>query len=279
MEASMKSKKMFQVCAMAVVLLFLRVAGVMGQTPSTPISSRGIVPLFYHVDPGEKMTCDQVGDYEIGSLRFDDSDQYAGIAGPMTWSTTDSQYVAWDGRHSGLAIILKSESGANVYKYDPSYTYDSGLASPPNPDNIISELSNIIFCWNPPERECEWINEIAWAAGNRYVTRDNWSTYTPYVAGNTVTLYAGESIEAGTVHFSAPVDCYVTITIELNDGWRFEDVEENFKIQDYPTAPSGNPAPGLFAYKGYATEDSFSVVVPVADYYGVHLNVEWERCE
>ncbi len=275
----MHSKKIFRVLAMALALMLAGVAGVMGQTPDTLISSRGIVPLFYNVDPAGNVTCDQAGVYEIGSVRFQDSNQYAGTAGPITWSTTDSKYVAWDGVHGGLAIILKGGSGANVYKYDANYTYDSGLASPPNQANIIPELSNVIFCWNPSERACEWIGESAWAAGIRYVTGGNWSTYTPYVTGSTVTLYAGETNEAGTVHFSASIDGYVTMTIELNDGWRFEDVEENFKIQDYATAPSGNPAPGLFAYKGYATEDSFSIVVPAADYYGVHINVEWERCE
>ncbi len=66
----------------------------------------------------------------------------------------------------------------------------------------------------------------------------------------------------------------MTITVTLNDGWRFEDVHGNVKIQDYASAPSGNPAPGQFAHKGYATGSSFSMIVPANNFYGVHVNVE-----
>jgi hypothetical protein len=88
-------------------------------------------------------------------------------------------------------------------------------------------------------------------------------------------------MEAGTVHFSNAVDGKVTITIQLYEGWRFEDVAENVKIQDYAKAPSGNPAPGRFAHKGYAdpNQSSFSIVVPENKFYGVHVNVEWEKCD
>lgn len=126
---------------------------------------------------------------------------------------------------------------------------------------------------------CEWIGETAWANGNRYVDPGNWATYTPYVADNTVILYAGQTMEAGTVHFSAQVAGLVTITIILNEGWRFYDDPENVKIQDYTSAPSGNPSPGLFDWKGYATESPFSIDVPENNFYGVHMDVEWEYCE
>lgn len=128
---------------------------------------------------------------------------------------------------------------------------------------------------------CEWIGETAWANGTRYVDPGNWATYTPYVADSTVILYAGQTMDAGTVDFSAPVAGSVTITIILNEGWRFYDdpEQENVKIQDYASAPSGNPSPGLFDWKGYATESSFSIDVPENNFYGVHVDVEWEYCE
>jgi hypothetical protein len=130
------------------------------------------------------------------------------------------------------------------------------------------------------ECNCEWIAETAWAAGDRYVDTGNWATYTPY-SGDAldVTLYAGQTMEAGTVHFSAPVDNVVTITITLNAGWRFADVPESVKIQDYAEAPSGNPNPGGFEWKGDATGSSFSIDVPENNYYGVHVDVEQEVCE
>jgi hypothetical protein len=126
---------------------------------------------------------------------------------------------------------------------------------------------------------CEWIGETAWAAGTRYQNPGNWATYTPYAADSTVTLYAGQTLDAGTVHLSAPVDDIVTITITLNAGWRFADVAENVKIQDYYVAPSGNPAPGLFDWKGYATGSPFEIEVPLNNFYGVHVDVEQEVCE
>jgi len=127
--------------------------------------------------------------------------------------------------------------------------------------------------------ECEWIGESAWAEGIRYVDQGNWATYTPYVTDSTVTLFAGQTMDAGTVHFSEAVGGYVTITITLNEGWRFEDVDDNVKIQNYADAPSGNPSPGLFDSKDYATESPFSIDVPANNFYGVHVDVEWEYCD
>jgi hypothetical protein len=46
-EATMRSKKLFQVVAMAVTLIFIGAAGVMAQgTASTPISDGGITPYI-----------------------------------------------------------------------------------------------------------------------------------------------------------------------------------------------------------------------------------------
>jgi len=124
--------------------------------------------------------------------------------------------------------------------------------------------------------EPEWIGETAWGAGDRYEDPGNWATFTSYTGvAKTVTLFAGQTLDAGTVAFSAPVGGVVTITITLNPGWRFADVAENVKIQDYAAAPSGNPAIGLFAHKGDATSSPFSIEVPENGFYGVHADVEW----
>ena len=129
--------------------------------------------------------------------------------------------------------------------------------------------------------EC-WEEETAWSDGDRYLGAKNWATYTTYeCAYLEVTLFAGRDMDAGTVIFSDPVNGIVTITIELNDGWRFLDDDENLKIQGYDAPPMGNPSPGKFDNKFYAVGgDSFSVDVPVdckdGTYcYGVHVDVEW----
>lgn len=125
-----------------------------------------------------------------------------------------------------------------------------------------------------------WEDETAWAAGRRYTSRGNWATYTAYVPDSEVTLYAGQTHDAGTVYFSPPDNGWVMIIITLNEGWRFFDDPQNVKIQDYATAPSGNPAPGGFAHKGEGTGSVFMIVVPENNFYGVHVDVEREvPCE
>lgn len=124
----------------------------------------------------------------------------------------------------------------------------------------------------PPD--CE--TETAWAAGTRYVNPGNWATYTTYEgAYKEVVLFAGQTREAGLVEFSAPVNGLVTITITLNAGWSFQDVSENVKIQDYSDAPSGNPSIGLFDHKGTSNSSTFSIHVPVNNFYGVHADVQF----
>jgi hypothetical protein len=119
-----------------------------------------------------------------------------------------------------------------------------------------------------PDKCYETQEETAWAAGQRYVTRGNWATYTAY-QGGTVNIYAGQHMFAGTASFSAVSDGMVTITMSLNEGWGLQE-GNSVKIQDYATPPSGNPSPGRFAHKG----SSLVVSVPANNYYGIHLDVQ-----
>ena len=130
--------------------------------------------------------------------------------------------------------------------------------------------------------QCEFFKgETAWAANEdkplelRYTSRGNWATYVEYVPGKTSTLFAGQTINVGTVHFSEVVNGKVIITVTLINGWEFEDVRENLKVQDYAKAPRGNPAPGRFAHKKTCdpTNISCSITVPANNFYGVHVNV------
>jgi hypothetical protein len=137
---------------------------------------------------------------------------------------------------------------------------------------------NTIECWTGTD-------ETAWAAGSRYVDQGSWATYTTYEGvAKSVTLLAGQAIGAGTVTFSAPDNGLVTITIALNDSATFRMVAANIKIQDYATAPSGNPAIGGFAHKATVTDQtqkSVSIVVPQNSFYGVHVDVSigaWGDC-
>ena len=129
----------------------------------------------------------------------------------------------------------------------------------------------IAVCEDEPPVEVCYQDETAWAAGSRYVTQGNWATYTPYVANTPVNVFAGQNYLVGTVTFSEVVDGKVTITLAALNGARLQSVAESVKIQGYETAPSGNPAPGLFTtYKGNET----TVIVDAYAYYGIHLDVQ-----
>ena len=126
-----------------------------------------------------------------------------------------------------------------------------------------------IGCYGNPD--CN--GETACSFGPRYVEQGNWATYTPYSGEEiTVTLFAGQTLEAGTVTFSAPVNGEVTISILLNPNWSLQSGNETVKIQGYEDAPSGNPAPGGFTTsKG----SNLTVTVPAYNFYGVHVDVQY----
>ncbi len=136
------------------------------------------------------------------------------------------------------------------------------------------------------DEECVPTEEVAWSEGELYDGQSGWATFTPYIEeGSTVTLYAGQTLVAGTVTFSVawfdPETSvgYVTLTIELNDCWNFSTVSQNVKIQDYESIPSGTPSPELFDTQGDATGSTFSIVVPYSRYYGVHVDLVGGCCE
>lgn len=273
--------------------IFLKegVAGV----ASNPVSAGGVVPYIIDgANPGGNRTCDEVaaafdvnGGFEFSSDRVNyEGGSFQGSFPAVFDVSTDGTYVSWSITPPAgfcvvnVAVIVKGSDDANVYFYGEGLTSDAGLAAPINASGKPAGLSNLTFCYNlePCNGGDCYEGETAWAAnGNtpgslRYTPRGNWATYVKYEgAAKTVTLFAGQTINAGTVYFSAPVNGEVTISISLADGFRLAEGEvESVKIQDYASAPSGNPAPGLFAYKG----SSFTVTVPQNNFYGVHVDVE-----
>ncbi len=249
---------------------------------------------------GGNVRCDQlpVTYSGPGSQRVDyESGEFQG-AFPEGFSvSTDGTKVSWtftpfvdeDGIKQclgGISVIVKGGNAANVYTYeegffdDKDFVGDSGLVSPDNASDGPAELSNLTICYNlvpcPDEEEepC-YKEETAWADGTRYVNQGNWATYTEYVPGAEVTIYAGQTHEVGTATFEEE-NGEVKITIALS-GARFQDVAENLKIQDYDEAPSGNPAPGGFDHKfDIENNGPFTVTVPLNNFYGIHLDVERE---
>jgi hypothetical protein len=121
--------------------------------------------------------------------------------------------------------------------------------------------------------------ETAWAAngdtaGQLPYPGANWATYVKYDGvAKTTTLFAGQTIPVGKVHFSAPKDGKIKISIELEGKWVLANVLENLKVQDYKDAPTSSPSPGLFDWKKTCSGTTCSIEVPLNDFYGVHVEV------
>lgn len=283
---------------------------------SEPVSDGGVTPyVIPGANPGGNRTCAEVGVAFFGNATYyrcwsaqnnydSDTDSFAlgfeDVSGNelcdrnlIDVTVTDDTFVSFEAFPDGVgAALIKGGNDTNVYVYEPQVFSDSGLASPPNASGDPAGLSNIGgFCWNPlPEDRDEdpecYEGETAWSAGSRYTARGNWATHTSYSGvEKTVVLWAGQNMDAGDVTFSAPVAGVVTITIQLNEGWRFalnpvgEEggfpvFDNNIKVQHYASAPSGNPAPGLFQWKTFAEGDFGEIEVPAANFYGVHVDVE-----
>jgi len=186
----MKSKKMFQVLAMAVALIFLGAAGVMAQgTQSTPVSDGGITP--YIIDgqnPGGNRTCAEVAtafdtsfDYSKGQFNYSPGFE-TNFLPEFEVTVTDDTFVSWKpivGEWKGVgngywipcnvAFIVKGSDDANVYYY-PGIREDgdSGLASPvAGGSGGAANLSNLTVCYNlckyeEPPQGGEWCSPGYW---------------------------------------------------------------------------------------------------------------------
>jgi len=209
----------------------------------------------------------------------------------ITISNSDGVFFDWASVWPVDTVIVKASTSANLFQYDGAYLdtdvysvvktaaeYDEYGNMTKEP--TFYDISHVTFCYNEPGMCYE--EETAWAAGARYVKKGNWAMYVDYYGvEKTVDLLAGQYTNVGTVTFSAPVDGYVTITIDLTGGAIFYyDVndplyDDNLKVQDYAGAPNKTPAPGLFEWKTRIEPGSTtgSIVVPVNNFYGVHLDV------
>ncbi len=203
----------------------------------------------------------------------------------ITSATTNG--IDWMGELSGTLgngdVCLDVFTG-NVIKFD-NFNFDGGtvvvvftLDTQSSGGAFLIKSAQNCFGFGNEEYmfsyDCDKVcydykGDTAWSAGERYVARGNWATYTAYAEG-TVNVFAGQHKFAGTASFSSVEDGLVTISISLNEGWSLQN-GGNIKIQGYDVAPSGNPSPGRFTtYKG----TSFEVTVPAANFYGIHLDVQ-----
>ncbi len=167
------------------------------------------------------------------------------------------------------AEVVKVDGSGNVIQSETGWGKGSDIGG----KSWAMKFEYIVEKCNPQKEVC-YQEETAWANGTRFVKKGNWATYTTYNEnGKTETIYAGQNVPVGTAIFSAATNGNVEVLINLVNGWQLQEGTETVKIQGYDTAPSGNPAPGLFeTYKG--TE--LTLTLKQYNYYGIHLDVRKE---
>jgi len=280
-------KRMFGVLTMLMVL-------------SLGAGAASVDPILYEKNMWQsgnpKSECNLVdcGDSDF-HYKFDDWDNsyYNGqydVDGPTTITISNNSFTSFDwstivnGVPTGLVycVIVKAGNAANVFCYPEGATEDTNLYGPVNASGEPANVSHATFCYNDPGMCYE--EETAWAEGARYVKKGNWAMYVEYEGvEKTVNLIADYSnwVVAGDVTFSAPVDGFVTITVNLTGGAIFYyDLndplyDDNLKVQDYDKAPTKTPSPGLFEWKTRIEPGSTtgSITVPVNNFYGVHIDL------
>jgi hypothetical protein len=207
---------------------------------------------------------DADGGAVIAITAYEDENEYK----TFDWSISTGYVVH--------CVIVKAGTGALVYEYGmDGVTGDTNVWAYQN-----KGVSHATFCYSKVG-DC-YEEETAWTDGDRYTNKGNWATYTAYDGeATTVNIVAGKNTVVGTATFSAPdANNQVTITIDLTGAIFYYDVndplyDDNLKVQDYDSKPSGNPAPGTFEWKTQIDVGSTtgSIVVPANNYYGVHLDV------
>jgi hypothetical protein len=140
--------------------------------------------------------------------------------------------------------------------------------------NLERSASVTLNCTYP------WQGETATGAGTRYPGTSNWFMYTAFTT-NTVNLIAGQNIDAGDITMTRyGGNTYITVT--LASGFRFANVKENLKIQDFANAPTKYLEPGQFKHKFSVPQgtipytNTYTAKIPgdTAKFYGIHANVE-----
>jgi hypothetical protein len=198
----------------------------------------------------------------------------------ITWgapaNVTDATVTLTDAR-LGISTSVAAATG-----YDQSFPETFTWAQNPcgnDPETNTASLSSgqSDSATLTVHRQCLVFQaDTAWASGaggGKYNPSGggNWATYVKGPSG-TYQLFAGQTKAAG----SASISSNGTVTITLANGYAFAPASSgaNVHIQWYSSPPSGNPSPGLFAFKKTCTASPCSPgKVTLGNYYGIHLAV------
>ena len=159
--------------------------------------------------------------------------------------------------------------------YDANYmltkTFTNTATLKGDNTNLTKSATVTLNCRYP------WQSETATGAGTRYPGTTNWFMYTAYTT-NKADLIAGQKYDAGDIYMTRNgTNTYIKIT--LHNGFRWANMSQNLKIQDFAKAPTKYVQPGNFKYKFTVTPQStvtYTAKIPgtTALFYGIHADVE-----
>lgn len=126
-----------------------------GQTLKPATAVNRAVDTYPNWQPGNAgAECTQAGVNFDGAYKVDSptsgTSTYTVDAYGNTITVTlssDGKYVGWSSTLAMTAVIVKGGPGANVYRYDPPATSDTGLHAPPNQGGNIPNVSYVTFCF------------------------------------------------------------------------------------------------------------------------------------
>ena len=121
-----------------------------------------------------------------------------------------------------------------------------------------------------------WVDETATGKGYTYKGSSNWFMYTAFNTSK-VDLIAGQKYDAGDIYMTRDATkTYITIT--LHNGFRWANVSQNLKIQDFASAPKSYVQPGSFKNKFTVSQSQSTYTAAIkgttAQFYGIHADLE-----
>ena len=182
-----------------------------------------------------------------------------GAGGPYTFSATGlpaGLTLSTDGVLSGTPTVSGS------FSYTVTVTDKDG--------NTGSGGTCSVTVTPPPPK---FAGETAVGAGYRYPNTSNWFMYSPYKTTK-IDLIAGQHYDAGDIYMSRTSTSTI-IRIVLQNGFQWDNVAENLKIQPFNSAPTDYVQPGSFAYKYTVSGNTVTVTISgtSAKFYGIHGDV------
>lgn len=235
-----------------------------------------VAPTFILGNPVMSDFCDYISTGNINRNKDEFGSYYwdaefpDGIAVSLS---ADGKYLNWTAPEGicVMAVIVKGGPNANIYYYNGNVSSDGNLVSPDHPRaGQIPAVSHVSFCYRYCDGDCQTETAFGGNTGINVGQPGAWWYYYNASSGGVQTIWAGQTIDVGTVTVVAGV-----VNITLTGGWQLEDVDDPVKIKGYNVLPTKRPAAGQFTGEGtYKGSDLTDINIGIYSYYVIHLDVE-----